>query len=397
MKNRTLGGVGLNILLLGLVSLLTDTSSEMVMPILPLFITSLGGGVLAVGLIGGLGDGVASILQVFAGYWSDVRGRRKPFVFLGYAMSSVFKLLVALSSVWQQILLFRSLERAGKGVRSAPRDAIIADSTSQDMRGRAFGIHRALDTAGAIVGSLLAFVLFWLLSWDFRPILFISAVLGFTALIPLIPVKEVRGASRRFSLKIGLNGLPRDLKFFIAISTVFALANFTYMLFIIRAQEYFIGVVSERLATAIPILLYVLFNVVYALLSVPSGMLSDKVGRRNVLFIGYGLYGFTSLGFIFADSLTAFMILFALYGAVNALIEGNQRALASDISSKDTRGTALGTMHAFRGLAAIPASLIASLLWAQIDPSYAFMYGATLGFTAALLLPVFVRRRYNSP
>jgi MFS family permease len=382
----------LNIILLGLVSLLTDASSEMLMPILPLYITSVGGGVLAIGLIGGLGDGVSSLLQVFMGFWSDLRRRRKPFVFAGYALSSTFKLLLAFSITWAQILFFRVFERAGKGIRSAPRDAIIADSSVKNVRGRAFGIHRSLDTAGAIIGSFLAFVFFWFLGWDFRPILIIAAALGFTALIPIFFVEDKDNTSKRFSLTIKLKELPRNLKAFIAVSTVFSLANFTYMLFILRAQNFFTDVVDSRMALAIPILLYVLFNAVYAVLSVPSGIISDRIGRRKVLFIGYGLYGVTCLGFVFADNLAFFSVLFALYGTSNALFEGTQRAFASDLAYQDVRGTVLGTMNTLRGLATIPASAFAGLLWEMFGPSSTFIYGSVLGFSAALLLLTVGRR-----
>ena len=167
MQRGLFRGIGINILLLGIVSFLTDLSSEMMMPILPMFITALGGTAFVVGLISGLGDSIASILKVFSGYWSDKYGRRKPFVFSGYAVSSLAKLFLAFSTLWQHVLIFRSVERVGKGLRDALRDAIIADSALTEVRGTAFGIHRAMDTAGAIGGSLLAFLLFWFLDLEF--------------------------------------------------------------------------------------------------------------------------------------------------------------------------------------------------------------------------------------
>jgi len=391
MKRGLFRGIGINILLLGVVSFLTDLSSEMMMPILPMFITALGGTAFVVGLIGGLGDSIASILKVFSGYWSDRYGRRKPFVFSGYAVSSLAKLFLALSTIWQHVLITMSLERVGKGLRTAPRDAIIADSAATEVRGTAFGIHRAMDTAGAVGGSLLAFLLFWFLGLEFKTIILVCAIVAFSALIPFYRVREAKREPREIGLSIGFKGLPRRLKGFVLIATIFTLGNFTYMFFILRAQDFFTGVVSERAAFAIPILLYVLYNTVYALLSIPSGMLSDRIGRCQVLLLGYSLFGLTCLGFAFLDSLAAFIVLFALYGLVYALVEGTQRAFVCDLASEELRGTALGTLHTCISLAALPASLIAGALWQHIDPWATFVYGCALGLIAAVLLKVWLR------
>ena len=391
MKRRIFSGIGINILLLGLVSLLTDLSSEMMLPILPLFITALGGTAFIVGLIGGLGDSIASILKVFSGYWSDRYGKRKPLVFSGYGVSAVAKLFLALSTLWQHVLVVRSLERVGKGLRDAPRDAIIADSALTEVRGTAFGIHRAMDTTGAIGGSLLAFLLFWFLGLEFKTILLVCAVIAFFALIPFYRVREAKREPQGISLGISFRALPGKMRLFILIATIFAMGNFTYMFFILRAQDFFTLEVSERAAAAIPILLYVLYNTVYALSSVPAGMLSDRIGRRNVLLLGYALFGLTCLGFAFLESLPSFVILFALYGLVYALVVGTERAFAADLAPEELRGTALGTLHTSIGLAALPASLIAGALWYHIDPGATFVYGFALGLTAAMLLRVCLR------
>ena len=391
VKRGLFRGIGINILLLGIVSFLTDLSSEMMMPILPMFITALGGTAFVVGLIGGLGDSIASILKVFSGYWSDRYGRRKPFVFSGYAISSAAKLFLAFSTLWQHVLILRSVERVGKGLREAPRDAIIADSALTEVRGTAFGIHRAMDTAGAIGGSLLAFLLFWFLGLEFKAIILTCAIIAFFALIPFYRVREVKREPQEIGLSISFKALPRRLKGFVLIATIFALGEFTYMFFILRAQDFFTGVVSERAAFAIPILLYVLYNTVYALLSIPSGMLSDRIGRCQVLLLGYSLFGLTCLGFAFLHSVASFIVLFTSYGLVYALVEGTQRAFASDLASEEIRGTALGTLHTCIGLAALPASLIAGALWQHIDPWATFVYGCALGLTAAVLLKVWLR------
>lgn len=383
-------GIGINIILLGIVSLITDISSEMMQAILPMFIVSLGGAGIAVGLISGVGDSLASILKVFSGYWSDKLRKRKPFVFWGYLTSSVAKLLFPLSSRWVQMLLFRPIERVGKGLRTAPRDALIASSSAENVRGKAFGFHRAADTAGAIIGAGLAFIFYWVLKFGFKSILLISAIVAFLALIPLFWVKEkspVQGFLPRpaggvfFSLK----GLPKNFKKYLIAATIFALANFTYMFFVLKAKTTFDGFFSAELATAIPILLYMWFNIVYASAALPGGILSDKIGRRKILFGGYIVYACTCLGFAWLNSLGSFIILFAVYGISFALVEGNQRAFAADFVAEPLRGTALGVFHTAISLAALPAGIIAGVLW-NYNTQVPFVYGAVLAIIASFLM-----------
>lgn len=379
MNKKYFTGISANVLLLGIVSFINDLSSEMILPILPMFITALGGAGLVVGLIGGLRDSISSILKVLCGYWSDKKGKRKIFVTSGYLNSAIFKLFLVFSKAWQHILVFSSLERVGKGLRTAPRDAIIADSMPKE-RGKGFGIHRALDTSGAIFGSIVVFLLFWFMGLSFESIILVAAIIAFIALLPLFFVKEKKRMPKDITLRIGLKNLPGSLKLFILISSVFALANFSYMFFILRAQEFFTG----KLSVGMPILLYVLFNIFYALFAVPFGTLSDKIGRKRVLVSGYFLFSLTSFGFAFFNSLIAFIILFALYGMVYAIVDGNQRAFVSDLSSGELRATALGTFHTTIGLAALPASLIAGFLW-RIEPSLTFLYGTLISITSVVL------------
>ncbi len=384
MKSHA-GKISTNVILLGIVSFLNDLSSEMIMPILPMFITALGGGSIVVGLIGGLRDSISSILKVICGYWSDKTGKRKIFVSSGYLISSIFKLFLAFSQIWYHVLLFASLERVGKGLRTAPRDAIIADSMPKE-RGKGFGIHRSLDTFGAILGSILVFLLFWFLNFSFKIIILIASAIAFTSLIPLYFVSERKRKPQNISLNISLRTLPKSLKLFIVISTLFALSHFSYMFFILRAQEFFTG----KSAIGIPILLYVLFNIFYAVFAVPFGTLSDKIGRKKVIVFGYLLFSLTSFGFAFANSLPFFIVLFALYGMVYAIVDGNQRAFVSDLASGDLRATALGTFHTTTGLAALPASVIAGFLW-QIDPSFTFLYGALVSIISVILFYFFTQ------
>lgn len=388
MKNKYLKGISANILLLGVVSFLNDLSSEMIIPILPLFITALGGAGLIVGLIGGLQESISSILKVLSGYWSDRIGRRKIFVSSGYFTSAGFKLLLSFSAIWQHILVFASFERVGKGLRTAPRDAIIADSMP-DARGKGFGIHRALDTSGAISGGIAALILYWFLEFSFNHIIFIAAIVAFLSLVPLYFVKEGKREPQEIRLQISLRKLPKPLKLFITVATVFALANFTYMFFIWKAKDAFMPIMPVKEAIALAILLYVLFNVFYAVLAIPFGTLSDRIGRRKVLTFGYFLFSVTCLGFAFFDSLAAFLVLFPLYGVVYAMVDGNQRAFVSDLSAEDLRATALGTFHTLIGIIALPASVIAGFLWA-VTPTHSltFLFGSSVSVISAILFVI---------
>jgi MFS family permease len=369
-----------NIYLLGLVSLLNDASSEIIEPIQPLFISSLGAGGLAIGLIGGLSDGLPSLLKLLSGYWSDRLKRRKPLVAAGYGISAVGKLLLALSSTWQQVFILKTLERSGKGIRSAPRDAIIAESAPREMRGRGFGIHRALDSLGAVIGSVLAYLL-WQGGMDFRTIFVVAGIVAFVALLPLIPVKE-RNKSPVNCLRPGLSNLSPDLGRFVVIASLFALGNFSYMFFILRAQEFFSG----KMAIGAPLLLYVLFNLVYTIFSIPSGSWSDRVGRKKVLSVGYLLFGLVSLGFALVASAPGLVLLFALYGLVFAIVDGAERSFVSDLCEADVRGTGLGVYYGAVGVSALGSGVVAGSLWQYLSAEATFLFGSTAAFMASILL-----------
>ncbi|MFB3765914.1 MAG: MFS transporter [Methanotrichaceae archaeon] len=369
-----------NILLLGFVSLLNDISSEIIQPILPLFITSLGGGSLAIGLIGGISDGLPSIIQVFSGYWSDRLGKRKPLVVVGYALSAAAKLLFPFSAAWQQVFILRAADRTGKGIRSAPRDAMISESTPKKARGRGFGLHRAMDTLGAVIGSFAAYAL-WKGGLDFRMIFVIAGILAVVALLPFIYVREGFALPKSLSV-LSFADLTPELRKFVMIASLFAIGNFSYMFFILRAQEFFTGIAT----IGDPLLLYAFFNVVYAAFSLPVGIWSDRIGRKNVLTIGFALFAATAAGFAFASSVVSLVFLFALYGFVFAIIDASQRAFVSDLSKATLRSTSLGVYYSAVGVASIFSGLIAGELWAQLGPEATFLFGATASALAALLL-----------
>jgi len=371
-----------NVLLLGLVSFINDTASKIIIPLLPLFIAHQGGNGLAIGLIAGLSDSVASLMKLLAGYWSDRFAHRMPFVFGGYLIASFSKLLLAFSTSWPQTLVLRIGERLGKGIRSAPRDALLASATKQRTRGKGFGIHRAMDSGGALFGTLLVFGLYWFLNLEFEAIFLIAGVISFVSLIPLFWVRETRGKINH-QLKLHLGGLHPTLKRFMLIAFTYALANFSYMFFILRAQGAFEG----RQAVAIPLLLYALFQLSSTLFAIPAGVLSDRVGRQRVLIVGYALFTLLCMGFLYTESLWQLLLLFLLYGLNFAFVEATERAYVADLAGQEERGTALGAYHMATSLAALPAGLLAGWLW-DIDPLYTFATGALLSFAAVAMLIV---------
>jgi len=373
------------IFLLGITSFITDLSSEMMMPLIPLFIVSLGGGGLVVGLAGGMGDSVASLLKVFSGYISDRVGKKKWLVMCGYTLSAFAKLIFPFAHSGYDVVGARVLERVGKGIRTAPRDALVAGYTEEGERGKGFGIHRAMDTLGAVMGSFLAFVFLWVFLMDMRDVFLIGAIISFFSIIPLYFVKEIKTEKIKSKLFEGVAGLSAELKKFILVASIFALGNFSYMFFILRASIEF----EDGIATVV--LLYILFNISYAIFCVPAGSLSDRIGRRNSLLVGYIAFAITCLLFSLSISKLSLIPLFAMYGLSFAFIETVERAFASDLCRRFERGTGLGAFHTSVGLCAFPASMIAGFLWEYSSYHATFLWGAGCSIVASLLLVSLVR------
>ncbi|RLF15708.1 MAG: MFS transporter [Thermoprotei archaeon] len=350
-------------------------------PVLPLFIVSLGGGGLALGLIGGLGDGASSLIRLASGYLSDKLGRRKPLVAAGYLTSSASKLLMAFSPSWVHVLGLRVAERAGKGIRTPPRDALIAESAVESQSGRAFGLHRSLDTAGAVVGSLAAFLLVSVAGLGFREVILLSGVVAFIALLPLIPVKDVRRKPLKEKFASAMVSLPRRFKLLVPVTSLFAAGNVSYMFLLLRASGAFVG----WLTVAAPLLLYILFNSVYAVLSYPMGALADRAGKVKVLASGYLLMSLVFALLYPSLSLPLVVAAFVVYGVSYAMIEGVERALVADACG-ELKGSGLGLYHASVGVAAIAGNLAAGLIWDYVGPAYLFIYASSLTLLSALLL-----------
>lgn len=387
----------LNIFLLGLTSLLADFSSEMVFPILPFFIQTLGGAGVAIGLAFGIGDAVAAIFKVVSGRWADKTKKYKTFVFAGYLFSAIAKFLYPLSSTWRQILAVRPIERIGKGLRDAPRDAILSESLTHEHRGRGFGIQRAMDSAGAILGSLAVLIFVFYLNLGFQKIFFISAVVALSAAIPIIFVRvpehlKIAGKS------LGFRGLSRQLKKFILVATIFALANFSYAFMILKTQTLFDGLDYKK-AISFTLLLYIFFSIFDAGFSTMAGSWADKFGRRKVIIGSYLLLALVFLGFGGISlwqpgrilTFISLLFLFALYGLFRASVDVGQKSFVSDLSTTEIRGTALGTFETFTGLAAIPAGLIAGILW-NINQTLPFVYGLVVSLVAVVIFSSLIRK-----
>jgi len=378
---RFFQGISRNILILGLVSLFTDLSSQMVFPLIPLFLTTvLGAGACVVGIVEGAAETTASLLKVISGYWSDKIKKRKPFIFFGYSLSSITKPLFAFTNFWPSVLFVRVIERIGKGLRTAPRDALVAESCQENVRGKAYGLHRAMDGIGSVLGAVIAFLLLGILGY--RNIFLLAFIPGIIAVFVILFIKEKRAPAKRetkkISVRLSFKELPVNLRLFILISSIFALGHFGYAFLLLRAKN--IG-----LADNTAILLYILFYIVYTICIIPSGMLSDKIGRKPVLITGYLVFAITSLGLIFTSSIYTILIFFIVYGVFYAMIDGVQRALVVDLAPENLKATALGTFHTAIGLVALPGGYIAGLLWDKIGPGATFTYGFTLAIISIAL------------
>ena len=385
-KKSFLKGFTRNLIIVGFVSLFTDLSSQMVFPLIPLYLVSLGAGAWVVGLVGGSAEATASLLKVFSGYWSDKIRKRKPFVLAGYSLSTITKPLFAFAYSWPLVLFVRIFERIGKGIRTAPRDAIIAESTDASVLGKAYGFHRAMDGIGSISGAVIALILFPMLG--FRNIFLIAFVPGAIAVLCVLFIKEKNKPreikkEKTMSFKVSLKELPRNLKLFILVSTVFAFGHFGYAFLLLKARN--IGLANDT-----AIFLYVLFYIVYTLFIIPSGILSDKIGRKPVLMMGYVLFAVTAIALLFTSQMYALLIVFVIYGIFYAMIDGVQRAFVVDLAPADIKATALGTFHAAIGLVALPGGFLAGILWDVISPEATFIFALGLSL-CALLLFVFVK------
>lgn len=383
--------LGRNVLALSVVSLLTDVASEMTYPLLPIFLaTVLGASATAIGTIEGAAETTAAILKLVSGWWADRVRRRKPLVLLGYTIASVIRPLIGLAQSASQVLSIRVTDRIGKGIRSSPRDALIADSVDPAIRGRAFGFHRAADHAGAVIGPLIAFAILRWSTLDLRTVFLLTAIPGALAVATLLfGVREAPRAEREprergaLDLKAPLN---RRFWAYLGVLFLFTLGNSTDAFLLLRANQ--LG-----MAPALAPILWAMLHVVKSLSSTPGGALSDRIGRKPLIVSGWLLYAAVYFAFGRAGSQWQAWALFAVYGIYFGLTEGVEKALVADLVPAERRGTAFGWYNLAIGIGALPASLMFGAIWDRWGSVTAFDFGAVLALAAAIGMAFVAPRR----
>lgn len=400
MKSSPLRGLHPNIWVLTATSFLTDISSEMIVYLIPLFLANvLRSGTAVIGLIEGLAETTASLMKIYSGALSDRLGKRKWLTVAGYALSTIAKPFLYFAETWHWVLGVRFTDRLGKGIRTAPRDALVADSINDKQRGLAFGLHRAGDTAGAFLGLAIAAVIVWLTQSGaatltratFQIVVLASVIPAALAVIVLaLGAKEVAGAGKPKVPVLSLKGMDKRFKAFLLVVVLFTLGNSSDAFIILRGQERGLNILQIMA-------MLMTFNLIYAALASPLGALSDKIGRRKLIIGGWIAYGLVYLGFAVSRTGWQIWTLFGLYGIYYAATEGVAKALIADLVAPQRRGTAYGLYNAAVGLTAFPASLIAGLLWqgafgwAGFGASAPFFFGAVMALLAGVLFWIVVR------
>jgi len=383
-KEKRYFGFRRNVFFTGLTSFLTDISVKMVYSVMPMFLLSIGASKTSLALIEGIAESTASLVKVFSGFWSDKIGKNKPFLLVGYGVTALIMPLYALVVSPLQVLYLRFVERFGKGIRTAPRDSLIAGSVLNNETGKSFGFQKAMDNSGAIVGPLIAFVLLAILPGNYRLIFLIAGIPSvITIFVIIFGIKEARKNKSELFTKFHFKDFSPRFYLFLAIIFVFTLGNSTDTLLLVKANE-----VGVKVAF-IP-LVYLITNMVSVVLAIPIGKLSDRIGKEKILVAGFLIYSFVYCGFGMTTSIGPIVALFAIYGLYSAATDGIQKAYVSDIIDKNKKGTGLGIYNMLLGVTLLPASLIGSLLYDKVSSGAPFYFGAVTSFIAAVLMLVFI-------
>ncbi len=383
-KSKTNHGITKPVFIVSAVSFLNDIASDMVYPIVPIFLTTIiGAPVQILGLIEGVAESTSSFLRVASGFASDKLEKRKPFIIIGYALSATSKLFYAVAGTWQMVLAGKFADRFGKGTRTSARDAFIAENTEEKHRGRAFGFHRSMDTLGAVFGPLIGILLLKYFNGDFKTIFLVSLIPALIALALLyLYIHDDKTKIAKIKLKLPfreiVKNLPKPFAVFLVINCMFAIGNSSDSFLILRANNLGASLIISTL-------LYALFSFFYSIFSIPAGIVADKIGQRRVMTLGFIIFAFVYLAFGFVHSTNYLWILFPIYGIYMALTDGVGKSFIANIVDSDYLATAYGIYQFAIGFCAFFASLIAGFLWAEVGVASPFAFGGIMSLLAVII------------
>jgi len=384
-----------NVIFLGLVSFFTDLSTEMIYPLVPIYLTTAFGATPAlVGFIEGIAESVASLVKVFSGYITDRSQKKRSIAFLGYSTGLIYKISLIIANSWVGILGARVADRIGKGIRTAPRDVLVSESAGSENMGKAFGLHKALDMSGAAIGVLITFFLLKGMSdgYNFKSIFALSmipAVLGLCMFLFIKQKRVYKPKTIREPFWKNIKSVNGQLKLYLFIVLLFTLGNSSNAFLLLKASHVGFDPIDV-------ILLYLVYNITASILSLPFGKLSDSIGRKNLLVPGYIVFSICYIGFAVASNQLTMIAMFIVFGIYTAMITGVERAYVAEISPKSLVGTMLGLQSTIIGIALLPASIIAGLLWNSFGPAVPFLFGASMSAVAAILLILYMKNPSKS-
>ena len=380
--------------MLGLVSFFSDISAEMVYPIIPIYLTSVFGATpVLIGVIEGIAESLASLLKVFSGFITDKKGKKKQIAFVGYAAGLVYKAMLIFAGSWVSVLAARIIDRVGKGIRTAPRDVMISESADKNHMGKAFGIHKALDMAGSAIGIFVSYLILKNAGGQFayKELFAASVIPALLGLLMFLFIKEKTKAlavKEREPFWRNIKKLDGQLKLYLSVAFLFTLGNSSNSFLLLRAK-------SVGFRDADVIFLYFIYNLTASLLSIPLGRLSDRIGQKILLVTGYLVFSAVYFGFAFGSSQASIVVVFVFYGLYTALITGVERAFIAEISPAQLKGTMLGLHSTVVGIALLPASVIAGLLWDSLGASAPLLFGSGMSLAAALILLFFMKNAHK--